>query len=1603
MVKRKGYKYLSMFLVIAMLLTMLLPMTAYAAGITTIEETEFVDTDTDSDHSSVPAVDSEETEGSENVQETFDMIEIEESVGETSKETKEGKNTGNSTQDVTALSEITNYSDFLTQLAVLERYADVYAETNKADATLLIINFIRTGKESYNDGNWDIMAGEANNAFISYVLEQDSVNGTSASALRCMSDFVLPNSQTADFYHMFATLNIAYYKNNEGTADFGGWAGDICDLMDYANSKGMTTVEIDDAVTEINENYFGVDDPEYHSFGLLDLRGDLDAYYIYTTLKNSGDRMSNIFSNYFTADLTDETRAAFFLNNRFPGNTTQEKVRTAILRSYGSNNLAQALEASRSLSELSNIETLRTACCYVFADWCYETGKDKLVEVDPVDPEPTPEPEEGYYSVFSSNTTTLAPGVTQTVNYALTKDDKQIVYYIADVDVARDDVQVCANYHANDPSKGWAMSRVSDQMAAAQARHSDASDTERYIENYNAILGVNADFYDMTTGAPQGALIMEGVEYHGVGHENFFAILKDGTAVIGGGSEYAAYKDQIQEAVGGSNYLVKNGKSVVTASSDYYKNRHSRTCVGITAEGRVVFMVLDGRQEPFSVGGSAEEIAQIMVDAGCVTAINLDGGGSTSFVAKQEGSDEISVVNRPSDGYERSVSSSLLVVSTASVSTEFDHGLIASDYDYLTVGASTQLSASGVSASGNAAELPTDTVWQSSDETIGSVSEDGIFTAVKTGNVEIQLVHNDVVVGRKTLNVVAPDGLKFSKNSVNAIYGKAIYLPLIATYKENPVAICPSDIQLELSKSNAGKVEADDTGFRFTGNEDSGLKSTTVTAMLSRDYSISATIKITMYNENQAIFDFDNSTAGDRTFAWTRSVSNSELVSFGENEADYYHVIDPSADMDVTYVFGLDMTTIDVPEKLQPLLSMVAGGDLSGITAWDMLLQLAERVSALTEVTVKIQFDKNLSVDYSNLTVSNDYFQKSSATLDENNLLTVKCNWIKQGQAIEPDTANPICILSGIKLGIKEDAAWDTDKCLNVTNSGSVGYDIYLGANALYSMSSQPSFQQQYDIYPYTEPENTVHPAGGHFYCEEYKAFADRFILDNTSWTGWKTLNGASYYFTDNVILKGVHKVPDPNDGTKEYYYSFNEASGVSKGRVTGLFQSNGEQYYAINGEVKSGWWLIPDSNGEDCYYYFDTKTNKGLNGKTDQFYKNVVYEFENGKLLHGVWVTTDSGTKYYYGPSYVQGKWYTISGNQYYFDNNGNRYEGYHYIKERDNHDDPLFWYDFGEDGICKGVYQHTGLFVLGDNTYYILNGQVYNGLVLAEDGYYYYFSTSNYAAVKNTRYWVSYPNDTGFAQTFYNFDEQGRMIDPPAKDELDTSKNGIVKEDGQLYYYVKGVKTYVGLVQIDGDYYYVNSACKVVTNAHYWISKTNDLLPATFYDFDADGKMINPPKPDPTPDPGKNGIVKEDGELYYYVDGIKTYAGLIQIDGDYYYVNSYCKVVTDTRYWISKTNDLLPATFYDFDADGKMINPPKPDPTPDPGKNGIVKEDGELYYYVNGVKTYAGLIQIDDDYYYVNSYCKVVTDTRYWISKTNDLLPATFYNFDETGKIVF
>ena len=323
------------------------------------------------------------------------------------------------------------------------------------------------------------------------------------------------------------------------------------------------------------------------------------------------------------------------------------------------------------------------------------------------------------------------------------------------------------------------------------------------------------------------------------------------------------------------------------------------------------------------------------------------------------------------------------------------------------------------------------------------------------------------------------------------------------------------------------------------------------------------------------------------------------------------------------------------------------------------------------------------------------------------------------------------------------------------------------------------------------------------------------------------------------------------------------------------------------------------------------------------------------------------------------------------------------------------------------NGIFEEDGVLY-----YYVNNAKTYAGLILI-DGYYYYVNSSC-KVITNNGYYISKTNNL-LPRGSYKFDVDGKMIDPPTVPEDDKIeegqlKNGFVRENGVLYYYVNDVKTYAGLIKVDGYYYYVNSSCKVIANTSYYVSKTNNLLPGASYKFDGDGKMTNPPTvpKDDVFEEGqvKNGFVRENGALYYYVNDVKTYAGLIKVDGYYYYVNSSCKVITNTSYYASKTNNLLPGASYKFDSDGKMIDPPTvpKDDVVEEGqvKNGFVRENGNIYYYVNGEKTYAGLIKVDGDYYYVNSSCVVVTNRTYYVSETHGIcLPQTF-TFDENGKIL-
>ena len=116
---------------------------------------------------------------------------------------------------------------------------------------------------------------------------------------------------------------------------------------------------------------------------------------------------------------------------------------------------------------------------------------------------------------------------------------------------------------------------------------------------------------------------------------------------------------ECDNVTGVGEILLQNGEP--TVSSDWY--RHPRTTVGVTAEGEVVLMTVDGRQTDKNMYGmSYQELQATMKYYGCVDAYNMDGGGSTTMIIRNENG-EFDVMNSPSDqGGARADSNAVLTV-----------------------------------------------------------------------------------------------------------------------------------------------------------------------------------------------------------------------------------------------------------------------------------------------------------------------------------------------------------------------------------------------------------------------------------------------------------------------------------------------------------------------------------------------------------------------------------------------------------------------------------------------------------------------------------------------------------------------------------------------------------------------------------------------------------------------------------------------------------------------------------------------------------------------------------------------------------------------------
>ncbi|MFL5677760.1 MAG: phosphodiester glycosidase family protein, partial [Chloroflexota bacterium] len=189
--------------------------------------------------------------------------------------------------------------------------------------------------------------------------------------------------------------------------------------------------------------------------------------------------------------------------------------------------------------------------------------------------------------------------------------------------------------------------------------------------------------------------------------------------------------EDVREAMGGREWLVRDGATSISPVTSVTTAAHPRTAVGLRANGTLVFAVVDGREYGYSVGVTAAELAALLRAEGAVQAIMLDGGGSSTVLARRPGDVGVTLLNKPSDGRERRVASGLAVVST--IPTGSLAALIVRPAGATAlVGQSVPLVAKGVDDALNAVTSATPVTWSVAGSA-GTVTTTGVFNARSPG------------------------------------------------------------------------------------------------------------------------------------------------------------------------------------------------------------------------------------------------------------------------------------------------------------------------------------------------------------------------------------------------------------------------------------------------------------------------------------------------------------------------------------------------------------------------------------------------------------------------------------------------------------------------------------------------------------------------------------------------------------------------------------------------------------------------------------------------------------------------------------------------------
>lgn len=245
----------------------------------------------------------------------------------------------------------------------------------------------------------------------------------------------------------------------------------------------------------------------------------------------------------------------------------------------------------------------------------------------------------------------------------------------------------------------------------------------------------------------------------------------------------------VEYAIGSLYSLVQNG----AVASGLPSGTAPRTAVGQRYDGSLIFYTIDGRKSGHSIGATMTQVAQRMVELGCVTALCLDGGGSTTLAVTHPTELAAKRINVPSDGGERAVSNQLFLVAGSQPAGQLDHFHVSADHAYVLAGSSAVISAAAIDTN----YIPMNERYQLS-ASAGTLSGNVLTTPLEGGDIAVTAQGSGGEGSTVVHAITAPDAIAVRNaqdtiiTSLHAAPGDSVQLHGSAAYHHLPLKADPA-------------------------------------------------------------------------------------------------------------------------------------------------------------------------------------------------------------------------------------------------------------------------------------------------------------------------------------------------------------------------------------------------------------------------------------------------------------------------------------------------------------------------------------------------------------------------------------------------------------------------------------------------------------------------------------------------------------------------------------------------------------------------------------------------------------------------------------------